>query len=144
MCGNVLERSEGGVGLECLRDVLGALRTDAVDLHTANEAKTQTSGGADGRKTMCGDLLEGLEGLVRLQTLRNVPGALCTDAASETASESQEDTSRGADSRGMMRGSVLEPCEGLVRLKTANGSQNQTSGGIDSREMGVQQRTRAP
>ena len=70
----------------------------------------------------------------------------------ETASVSRKATSGGADSRGMMRGSVLEPCEGLVRLKTlgkvlcalctnavpvqtANGSQNQTSGGADSREI---------
>ena len=47
MCGDVLERSEGGVGLECLRDVLGALCTELVVTQTAIESKTQTSGGAD-------------------------------------------------------------------------------------------------
>ena len=36
--GDVLERSEGGVGLQRLRDVLGALSTDAVDLETASES----------------------------------------------------------------------------------------------------------
>ena len=47
VCGNVLERSEGGVGLECLRDVLGALITDAVVPQTASESQKDTSGGAD-------------------------------------------------------------------------------------------------
>ena len=47
MCGDVLERSEGGVGLECLRDVLGALITDAVAPQTASESQKDTSGGAD-------------------------------------------------------------------------------------------------
>ena len=66
MCGDVLERSEGGVGLECLRDVLGALITDAVVPQTASESRKDTSRGADSRKTMCGDLLEGLQGGVGL------------------------------------------------------------------------------
>ena len=89
MCGDVLERSEGGDGLECLRDVFGALITDAVAPQTASESQKDTSGGADGRETMCGDLLEDLEGRVRLQTLRNVLRALITNRiAPQTASES--------------------------------------------------------
>ena len=95
-CSSVLERSEGGVGLECLRDVLGALCTELVVTQTAIESKTQTSGGADSRKMMRGSVLELGEGLVRLKTLGKVLGALCTNA---------------------------------VILQTANGSQNQTSGG---------------
>ena len=47
MCGDVLERSEGGVGLECLRDMLGALITDVVLTKTASESRKDTSGGAD-------------------------------------------------------------------------------------------------
>ena len=47
VCSSVLEGSEGGVGLECLRDVLGALCTELVVTQTAIESKTQTSGGAD-------------------------------------------------------------------------------------------------
>ena len=45
--GSVLERLEGGVGLQRLGDVLGALCTELVVTQTAIESKTQTSGGAD-------------------------------------------------------------------------------------------------
>ena len=45
--GSVLERLEGGVGLQRLGDVLGALCTELVVTQTAIESKTQTSGGID-------------------------------------------------------------------------------------------------
>ena len=47
MCGGVLEEGEGLVLLQALRNVPGALITDAVAIQTAIESKTQTSGGAD-------------------------------------------------------------------------------------------------
>ena len=69
--------------------MLCALRTNAVEFQTANGSKNQTSGGADGRETMRGSVLEGDEGLVRLQALGKVLGALITDAVEfETASGS--------------------------------------------------------
>ena len=47
------------------------------------------SAGADGREMVRGSVLEGGEGLVRLQALRNVLGALITNAiVAQTASES--------------------------------------------------------
>ena len=135
--------------------MLGALITNAVATHTANEGQKQTSGGADSRKTMRGDLLERLEGLVCVKTLRNVLGTLITDAVEvQTVSERQKQTSAGADSRNTMRSGVLEGLEGLVRLQalrkvlsglgievvvtqTASERRKQTSGGADSRERGV-------
>jgi hypothetical protein len=48
--GSVLERLEGGVGLQRLGDVLGALCTELVVTQTAIESKTQTSGGIDSRE----------------------------------------------------------------------------------------------
>ena len=49
-CGNVLQLGEGGVGLERLRDVLGALSTDAVATKAASESHKNTSRGADSSK----------------------------------------------------------------------------------------------
>ena len=73
---------------------------------------------ADGRETMRDSVLEQVEGLVRLETLRQVLCALSTDAVvGETASKSQKYTSRAADGRETMRGGVLERGEGLVRLQ---------------------------
>ena len=69
MCGDLLEPLEGLVRFETPRNVLCALGTDAVVLDTASESQTDTSGGADGRKTACGSVLEQSEGLVLLQTL---------------------------------------------------------------------------
>ena len=69
MCGSVLEGGEGLVLLETLRNVLCALCTELVATQTAIESKTQTSEGADGRKTACGSVLEHSEGLVLLQNL---------------------------------------------------------------------------
>ena len=46
-CGNVQQRPQGGVGLERLGDVLGALRTDAVAIETASESREEPSGAAD-------------------------------------------------------------------------------------------------
>ena len=109
VCGDLPEGLQGGVRLQRLGDVLGALSTDAVVPDTASESQKDTLGGADSRETMRGDVLERGEGLVRLKTLRNVLGALSTNAiGTHTASESHRETSRGADSRKMMRGSVLE------------------------------------
>ena len=89
VCGDLQQLLQGGVGLQRLGDVPGALSTDAVVPDTASESQKDTSGGADGRETMCGDLLEDLEGRVRLQTLRNVLRALITNRiAPQTASES--------------------------------------------------------
>ena len=100
MRGGVLERLKGGVGLQRLGDVLGALMTDAVVLETASESRMGTSGGADSRKMARGSVLELGEGLIDGEGLRNVPCALCTDAVVEqTAIESQTQTSGGTDSR---------------------------------------------
>ena len=57
---------------------------------------------------MCGGVLEEGEGLVLLQALRKVLGALCTK---------------------------------LVVLQTASRTRIATSGGLDSRKKGMQQRT---
>ena len=60
----------------------------------------QTSAAADSGKTMRGGVLEGLEGLVRLETLRKVlSGFGIETVATQTASESQKQTSGAADSR---------------------------------------------
>ena len=45
MRGDVRERGEGRVRLQALRNVLGALITDAVALETASESRMGTSGG---------------------------------------------------------------------------------------------------
>ena len=50
MRGSVLERLQGGVGLQRLRNMLGALSTDPVGPDTASESQKDTSGGADGRE----------------------------------------------------------------------------------------------
>ena len=47
MCGDLPEDLQGGVGLQRLRDVLGALITDAVAPQTASESQKDTSGGID-------------------------------------------------------------------------------------------------
>ena len=76
--------------------MLCALSTNLVVAHTASESQKETSGGADSREMMCGDLQQLLQAGVGLQRLGDVLGALITDAvAVETASESQKDTSRG-------------------------------------------------
>ena len=49
MRGSVLERLQGGVGLQRLRNMLGALSTDPVGPDTASESQKDTSGGADSR-----------------------------------------------------------------------------------------------
>ena len=64
------------------------------------------STGADGKERVCRGVLEEGEGLVLLQAFRKVLGAFCTKAI-----RLQTD------------------------LQTANGSQNKTSGGADSRNM---------
>ena len=70
VCSSVLERSEGGVGLECLRDVLGALCTELVASQTAIESKTHKRQGVlTVGKWVCSSVLERGEGLVLLQTL---------------------------------------------------------------------------
>ena len=79
MRGDLLEGLEGLVRLKTLRNVLGALITDAVGPETASESQTGTSGGADGGETMCGGVLERGEGLVLLQALRDVLRALITN-----------------------------------------------------------------
>ena len=45
MYGGVPEGLEGGVGLQCLRDVLGALRTDVVVFQAAKESRMDVLGG---------------------------------------------------------------------------------------------------
>ena len=56
--------------------------------------------GTDSRNMVCGGILEGGEGLVLLQALRKVLGALCTEViALQTASRTQIATSGGADSK---------------------------------------------
>ena len=98
MCGDLPEDLQGGVGLQRLRDVLGALITDAVECHTASESQKDTSRGIDSWGRMRGSVLERLQGGVGLQRLRNMLGALSTDPVGpDTASESQKDTSGGAD-----------------------------------------------
>ena len=64
VCGDLLEGLQGGVRLQRLGDVLGALSTDAVGPDTASESQKDTSGGADGREMMCGGVLERGEGPV--------------------------------------------------------------------------------
>ena len=87
--GSVLELGESLIDGEGLGDVLCSLCTNIVVPQTANGSQNQTSEGADSRKTMGGGVPEGLKGGVGLQRLRDVLGALCTDAvAVETASES--------------------------------------------------------
>ena len=66
MCGSILELGEGLIDGEGLGDVLCSLCTDVVVPQTANGSQTQTSEGADSRKTMRGDLLEDLQGGVGL------------------------------------------------------------------------------
>ena len=56
------------------------------------------SAGADGKERVCGGVLEGGEGLVLLQALRKVLGALCTEViVLQTASRTRIATSGGAD-----------------------------------------------
>ena len=89
VCSSVLELLEGLVCLKALRNVLCALITDAVETHTASESQKDTSGGADSREMMCGDLQQLLQAGVGLQRLGDVLGALRTDAVvGKTASES--------------------------------------------------------
>ena len=53
----------------------------------------QTSGGADGRKTVCGDVLELLQGGVGLEGVRDVLCRLSIKpVVAQTASESQKET----------------------------------------------------
>ena len=98
MRGDVPERGEGRVRLQALRNVLGALSTDAVASKTASESRKYTSRGADGREMMRGGVPEQSEGRVCLQALRNVLGPLITDVVPiETANESRKDSSGGID-----------------------------------------------
>ena len=69
MCGGVLERGEGLVLLQALRDVLCALCTELVVLQTANGSQKQTSAAADSRETMRSGVLELLEGPILGETL---------------------------------------------------------------------------
>ena len=69
---------------------------------------TKASTGSDSRRTVCGSVLEPGEGLVLLQGLRKVLGALCKEA---------------------------------IVLQTASRTRIATSGGLDSRKKGMQQRT---
>ena len=50
VCGDLPEGLQGGVRLQRLGDVLGALSTDAVVPDTASESQKDTSGGADSRE----------------------------------------------------------------------------------------------
>ena len=50
MCGDVLEHGEGGVGLERLRDVLGALGTHAIAIEAASESQHKTLLAADSKE----------------------------------------------------------------------------------------------
>ena len=69
MRGSVLEGLEGLVRLKTLRNVLGALITDAVVVQTASESQKETSRGADGREMMCGSVHKPCEGLVCFKAL---------------------------------------------------------------------------
>ena len=82
-----------------LEHLLGGI-VEVVVLDAANKKRRgmgegeKVSGGADGREMMRGDVRERGEGRVRLQALRNVLGALITDAVLvEAASESRKDSS---------------------------------------------------
>ena len=80
--------------------MLCALHTKVIVVQTANGSRIATSGGADGRKTVCGDVLELLQGGVGLEGVRDVLCRLSIKpVAAQTASESQKETSGGADSR---------------------------------------------
>ena len=107
-----------------LEHLLGGI-VEVVVLDAANKKKRgmgegeKVSGGADGRETASSNVLQRGEGRVLLQTLRNVPCALCTDAVVfETASESQEDTSRGADTFVQKRARITKS-QGSNSLKNA-------------------------
>ena len=50
VCGGALERVERRVGLEGLREVLGALRTEVVVEETASESAFRVSAAADSQR----------------------------------------------------------------------------------------------
>ena len=98
MCSDVLELLQGGVGLEGVRDVLCRLSIELVEGHTASESQKETSGGADGRERVCGDVLELLQGGVGREGVREVLCRLSIKPVGvQTASKSQKETSGGAD-----------------------------------------------
>ena len=100
MCGDVLELLQGGVGLEGVRDVLCRLSIEPVEAQTASESQKEASRGADSRRTVCGGILEHLQGRVGLEGVRDVLCRLSIElVASQTVSESQKETSGGADAR---------------------------------------------
>ena len=70
-----------GDALSCVGSLTLHINTaEFIAIQTASEKRKQTSAAADGRETMRGGVLEGLEGGVGLQRLRDVPCALCTSA----------------------------------------------------------------
>ena len=80
--------------------MLCRLSIKPVVVQTASKSQKETSGGADSRKTVCGGVLELGEGLIGLETLRNVLRTLCTEAVvAHPASKSQKEMSGGADGR---------------------------------------------
>ena len=98
--GGVQERLQRRVGLEGLRQVLGALSTDLVGLQTTNGSRDEASGGADSRDRASGGVLELFEARVRLESLAERPCALWTDAVvPEAVNGGQITVSWGADNR---------------------------------------------
>ena len=66
MRGGVLERSEGLVLLQALREVLGGLCIEVIAAQTAKQDPITVSGGADSRQAVRGGVLERSEGRILL------------------------------------------------------------------------------
>ena len=89
--------------------MLRCLSIEPVVAQTASESQKETSGGADGRERVCGDVLELLQGGVGREGVREVLCRLSIKPVGvQTASKSQKETSGGADSRRTVCSSLLE------------------------------------
>ena len=102
--GGVLERLEGLVLLEALREMLGSLCIESVVLETANEKGMGWSGAADscqiGQVCVEGNVLDCGEGGVRLQEVGDDPSTLRFQVIdAQTANESRVGVLMAADSQ---------------------------------------------
>ena len=105
MCSSVLEGSEGGVALEPLRDVLGALSTDFVVSQTARTKSKHCQRALTVGIKAGGGVQQRLEGAVDFEALREMLGALISDAVASQTAYKKRALSAGADvwGQGMKR-----------------------------------------
>ena len=95
------ERSKLWFALCDVQNGLSTILTNVVSQQTASERRVEASAGPDGRERVSGDVLEGGEGLVLLQTLGKVLSGLGVEVGgSQTANESGIHASAGLDGRG--------------------------------------------